>query len=504
MAEQRPSRDRRDVEALVRHSRAVERQSALVLTAAGEGIYGLDTDGRTTFVNPAAARMLGWSVEELIDQPMHAVLHHSHPDGTAYPREQCPIYAAFMDGHVHRVEDEVFWRKDGSSFPVEYTSAPIEEEGHLVGAVVVFWDVTRRKAAEDHLQRALAEVQALKNQLEEENTYLQEEIQTRHNFGEIIGTSPAIVSLTQAIETVAPTDAHVLITGESGTGKELVARAVHRLSPRHQRPLIKVNCASIPRELFESEFFGHVRGSFTGAVKDRVGRFQLADRGTLFLDEIGEIPLELQAKLLRVLQEGEFERVGDERTHRVDVRIITATNRDLRQDIDAGRFREDLFYRLNVFPIEVAPLRRRQGDIRLLAAHHLDQAVRQFNRPGVRLTQANVNALERCDWPGNVRELRHVLERAVITARDGKLRFDLPQAGVSRGTAVAVGRETSTAPVTPDAHLRRAHVENLRAALAETNWKVYGPGGAAELLGVKPTTLAARIKKAGLKRPDRE
>ena len=156
MAEQRPSRDRRDVEALVRHSRAVERQNALVLTAAGEGIYGLDTDGRTTFVNPAAARMLGWSVEELIDQPMHAVLHHSHPDGTAYPREQCPIYAAFMDGHVHRVEDEVFWRKDGSSFPVEYTSTPIEEEGHLVGAVVVFWDVTRRKEAEDHLQRALA------------------------------------------------------------------------------------------------------------------------------------------------------------------------------------------------------------------------------------------------------------------------------------------------------------------------------------------------------------
>ena len=490
MAEQNPSR--------------VERQNALVLTAAGEGIYGLDTDGRTTFVNPAAGRMLGWPVEELIDQPMHTVLHHSHPDGTAYPREQCPIYAAFKDGRVHRVDDEVFWRKDGSSFPVEYTSTPIEEEGRLVGAVVVFWDVTRRKEAEDHLQRALAEVGALKNQLEEENSYLQEEIQTRHNFGEIIGTSPAIASLTRAIETVAPTDAHVLITGESGTGKELVARAVHRLSPRHQRPLIKVNCASIPRELFESEFFGHVRGSFTGAVKDRVGRFQLADRGTLFLDEIGEIPLELQAKLLRVLQEGEFERVGDERTYRVDVRIITATNRDLRQDIDAGRFREDLFYRLNVFPIDVAPLRRRQGDIRLLAAHYLDQAVRQFNRPGVRLTQANVKALERCDWPGNVRELRHVLERAVITARDGKLRFDLPQAGVSQQTAAPINRETSEVPVKPDAHLRRAHVDNLRTALEQTNWKVYGPGGAAELLGVKPTTLAARIKKAGLRRPDRD
>ena len=330
MVEENSARDREAVEALVRHSQAVERQSALVLAAAGEGICGLDTNGRTTFVNPAAGRMLGWSVEELIGQPMHALLRHSHPDGAVYPREACPIYAAFKDGQVHRVEDEVFWRKDGSSFPVEYTSTPIEEEGRLVGAVVVFWDISRRKEAEDRLQRALAEVEALKNQLEEENSYLQEEIQTRHNFGEIIGTSPAIASVTRAVETVAPTGAHVLITGESGTGKELVARAVHRLSPRHQRPLIKVNCASVPRELFESEFFGHVRGSFTGAVKDRVGRFQLADRGTLFLDEVGEISLELQAKLLRVQQEGEFERVGDERTYRVDVRIITATNRDLR------------------------------------------------------------------------------------------------------------------------------------------------------------------------------
>ena len=468
-----------------------------MLTAAGEGIYGLDTNGRTTFVNPAAGRMLGWPAEELIGQPMHAMLHHSYPDGTVYPREVCPIYAAFKDGQVHRVEDEVFWRKDGSSFPVEYTSTPIEES-RLVGAVVVFWDISRRKEAEDRLQRALAEVEALKNQLEEENSYLQEEIQTRHDFGEIIGTSPAIASVTRAIETVAPTGAHVLITGESGTGKELVARAVHRLSPRHQRPLIKVNCASIPRELFESEFFGHVRGSFTGAVKDRVGRFQLADRGTLFLDEVGEIPPELQAKLLRVMQEGEFERVGDERTYRVDVRIITATNRDLRQDIDAGRFREDLFYRLNVFPIDVAPLRRRQSDIRLLAAHYLDQAARQFSRPGLRLTQANVRALEGFDWLGNVRELRHVLERAVITARDGKLRFDLPQAGTGRQTAVAVqtserSEPLGAGPVKPDAHLRRAHEENLRTALAQTNWKVYGLGGAAETMRVCSTTMSRRV-----------
>ena len=409
---------------------------------------------------------------------------------------------------MHRVEDEVFFRKDGSRFPVEYTSTPIREDGRLVGAVLVFWDITRRKLAEDRLQQALVEVEALKNQLEEENTYLQEEIESRDHFGEIIGTSPAVATMTRAIETVAPTDAHVLITGESGTGKELVARAVHRLSHRHARPLIKVNCASVPRELFESEFFGHIRGSFTGAVRDRVGRFQLADRGSLFLDEIGEIPLELQAKLLRVLQEGEFEQVGAERTHRVDVRIITATNRDLRADVEAGRFREDLFYRLNVFPIHVPPLRDRLGDIRLLATHYLDQAARQFNGRNLRLSRASLSALEAYDWPGNVRELRHVLEREVITARDGKLRFDLPTGRTQRDAerAATPGATPTTSPpphARPDAAVRRALVDNLRAALDQANWKVYGPGGAAELLGVKPTTLAARMKKAGLKRPDK-
>ncbi len=358
-------------EALLRHSRSLEQQNALILAAAGEGIYGLDTDGLTTFVNPAAARLLGWSVDELIGQPMHAVLHHTHADGSAYPRETCPIYAAFKDGQVHQVQDEVFWRRDGTSFLVEYTSTPIEEEDALIGAVVVFRDVTARKDAATQLHAALGEVQTLKELLEEENVYLQEEIRTRHNFGEIIGKSPAIGQVLQAVETVAPTGANVLITGESGTGKELVARAVHRLSPRQGRALITVNCASIPRELFESEFFGHLKGAFTGAVRDRVGRFQLAHRGTLFLDEVGEIPLELQAKLLRVLQHGEFERVGDERTLTVDVRVIAATNRDLRHEVDAGRFREDLYYRLNVFPIEVMPLRKRPDDIAPLAAHYV-------------------------------------------------------------------------------------------------------------------------------------
>lgn len=487
-------------EALLRHSRSLERQNALILEAAGEGVYGLDCDGRTTFVNPAAARLLGHEPEALLGEPMHAVLHHTHADGTPYPRETCPIYAAFKDGQVHHVENEVFWRRDGSSFPVEYTSTPIEEEGRLTGAVVVFRDVTARKAAETELRGALAEVETLRDQLEAENTYLQEELQTRERFGEIVGRSPAIQHVVQAVETVAPTSANVLITGESGTGKELVARAVHRLSVRRDRPLITVNCASVPRELFESEFFGHLKGAFTGAVRDRVGRFQLAHRGTLFLDEVGEIPIELQSKLLRVLQQGEFERVGDERTQRVDVRVIAATNRNLKAEVEAGRFREDLYYRLNVFPIEVAPLRQRRGDIPLLAGHALEAAARRFNRPEARLSQANLRDLEAADWPGNVRELVHVIERAVLTWKNGRLRLEIE--GSSRQNRPSTAATASSTPtVRTELEMRQLQRENLQAALVDSGWKIYGEGGAAELLGVKPTTLVARIAKAGLKRP---
>ena len=486
-------------EVLIRHSRSLDQQNALILAAAGEGVCGLDTEGLTTFVNPAAARLLGWRVDELLEQPMHALLHHTHTDGSPYPRETCPIYAAFKGGQVRQVQDEVFWRRDGTSFPVEYVSTPITEEDALVGAVVVFRDVTLRKEAETQLHAELGEVQTLKQQLEEENVYLQEEIRTRHSLGEIMGQSPAIGHLRQAVKTVAPTSANVLITGESGTGKELVARAIHRLSPRQDRALITVDCASIPRELLESEFFGHLKGGCAGAVRDRVGRFQLAHRGTLFLDEVGEIPRALQSKLLRVLQEGAFERVGDERTLTVDVRVIAATNRDLRQEVDAGRFREDLYYRLNVFPIEVMPLRRRRDDIPLLAAHYVEQAARRFNRPAVRLTNANIRELQTADWLGNVRELMHVIERAVLRAQGGRLRFELP----GHGDRAVREQEPATGEILTDAELQRAHDNNLRAALRQTGWKIYGPRGTAELLGMKPTTLTARIKKAGLRRPDR-
>ncbi|MFO7705982.1 MAG: sigma 54-interacting transcriptional regulator [Halopseudomonas sp.] len=302
----------------------IERDNQLILSAAGEGIYGVNAEGDTTFVNPAALKMLGWAERELIGKDAHSAFHHTHQDGSHYPSHRCPIYAAFNDGIVHVVDNEVFWRKDGSHFPVEYTSTPIRDDGRLVGAVVVFRDVSERRDAEKRLRLALAEVQSLKERLEMENAYLQEEIRAEHNYQHIVGRSEPIKHCIRQIRLVAPTDAPVLITGESGTGKELIARAIHQSSPRSQRPLIRVNCAAIPRDLFESEFFGHIRGAFTGATVDRPGRFELADGGTIFLDEVGELPLDLQGKLLRVLQEQQFERVGDARTRTVDVRIIAA------------------------------------------------------------------------------------------------------------------------------------------------------------------------------------
>ena len=283
----------------------------LILSAAGEGIYGLDLKGHTTFCNPAAANMIGWKLDELIGKPQHDILHHKKVDGTPYPREECPIYAAFKDGKTHRITNEVFWRKDGSSFPVEYKSTPMWDHGKLIGAVVVFRDISKRVEAENALHKALAQIERLKDQLQAENIFLREEITSSQVFGDIIGESPALRTISKQIELVAPTDASVLILGESGTGKELVAREVHKRSLRKDKPMIKVNCASIPKELYESEFFGHVKGAFTGAFQDRIGRFEAANGGTLFLDEVGEIPLDLQSKLLRVLQENQYERVGE-------------------------------------------------------------------------------------------------------------------------------------------------------------------------------------------------
>lgn len=353
--------------------------------------------------------------------------------------------------------------------------------------------------------RSFEELERLRIQLERENEYLQTEIKEAFAFEDLLGASPALSKVLSQLQLVAHTAATVLITGESGTGKELVARAVHARSARQHRPLVKVNCGALPEHLFESEFFGHVRGAFTGAVKDRPGRFQVAEGGTLFLDEIGELPLSLQAKLLRVLQDQQFERVGDDRTVTSDVRIIAATNRDLKQAIEAGAFRQDLYYRLSVFPIEMPPLRERREDVALLAAHFLRTSARRLKVNLPPLTKDQVEQLQAYDWPGNVRELQNVVERALILAQKGRLSFDLE---LPRGRSVQRSTEQDGsprfsaphAPILTRVALRERERESIVAALRQTHGRIAGPRGAAALLGMKPTTLSSRVKALGLDR----
>lgn len=361
-----------------------------------------------------------------------------------------------------------------------------------------------RDELELEVAKRTAEIQKLQERLQAENIYLKEELAGAHTYGGIIGESPSLKAVISRIGLVAPTDANVLILGESGTGKELIAREIHRHSTRRDRPLIKVNCATIPKELYESEFFGHVKGAFTGAVSDRMGRFEAADGGTLLLDEVAEIPPSLQGKLLRVLQEGEFERVGEGRTRKVDVRIIAATNKNLLEEIKNARFREDLYYRLNVFPIEITPLRDRKEDIPLLATHFTEVLSRRLNRPAPRLTEANMMDLKAHDWPGNARELQNVIERALILSPHGRLHFDLPRVDGGSplpGQSLSEGASRPAAPILTEAEIKALQKQNLLAALIRSGWKIYGKGGAAELLGIKPTTLIERVRRLGITRP---
>src|SRR5216117_1707425 len=350
-------------------------------------------------------------------------------------------------------------------------------------------DVVIRKAAE-------------KGQLLRDNHALRAHAAGAAPLSGILTKSPRMHDVMRVVERVAPTNSAVLVLGESGTGKELVARAIHERSPRQAGALVRVNCASVPRELFESEFFGHVRGAFTGAVKDRVGRFELADGGTLFLDEIGEVPLELQSKLLRVLQEGQFEKLGEDRTRTVQVRLIAATNRDLLAEAKTGRFRLDLYYRLSVFPIEVPSLWERLEDLAELAEHFIKQASRRLGVPRPRLTKIQAQELQGYDWPGNVRELQNVIERAVILAKGGKLQFELPHRAnrdgpVDRPT-LAPGRNGEAELSLDELAVREREI--VTAAVHRTNWKIYGTDGAAALLRIKPTTLVSKMKRLNIQR----
>jgi chemotaxis protein methyltransferase CheR len=350
-------------------------------------------------------------------------------------------------------------------------------------------DITERKQAELNLKTALTEIKELKEKLEVERAYLQEEIKLEYNYENIIGQSDGLNYVLYKVEQIAPSDTTVLVLGETGTGKELVARAIHGLSPRKGRTLVKVNCATLPSNLIESELFGHEKGAFTGAHARQLGRFEVANGASLFLDEIGELPLELQPKLLRVIQDGEFERLGSSGTIKVDVRVIAATNRNLEEEARRGRFREDLWYRLSVFPITVPPLRERMEDIPLLVEFFVDKISKRLGKSIDSIPTSVMNTLQDYQWPGNVRELENVLERAVINSSGPKLRL------------VDELKKPHKDLTTTQKTLGEVERSHILRVLEQTNWKVSGKGGAAEILGLNRSTLRARIRKLGIHQP---
>jgi formate hydrogenlyase transcriptional activator len=648
-----------------------EKRTRLILDSTAEAICGCDSLGTCLFANYSAARMLGYDDPgELLGKNMHSMEHHTRKDGTPYPIEECPIYMGFQKGEgVHR-DDEIFWRRDDTSFPVEYWSHLVVREGKTLGAVITFIDITERKQVEaalrkseersrtllqinnaiitnltqqallhsisetlsrvmsfdrcaitiyqperdtfrflavegdlrsdyfragqedsrsetcagwvfDHQQPLLRrdlekeaqyanerrlvaegirslcalplvfqgkcigtlglisrerdryseedavflqevanqvvlaiqnmqsyqEIDSLKARLEKENVYLREELRTEHNFEEIVGNSPALLRALGAVDQVAPTNATVLIYGETGTGKELVARAIHNRSARNSRALVNVNCSAISAGLVESELFGHMKGAFTGALERRIGRFELAHHGTIFLDEIGELSWETQVKLLRVLQEHEFEPVGSSHPVRVDVRVIAATNRNLREAIQAGLFRSDLFYRLNVFPIELPPLRERSSDIPQLVAFYVSRFSKRLGKKIDGVSRESMEKLMNYYWPGNIRELQNVIERAVILSVDPILRLDRDL------TPVAASRKGLETPETDGPEQRQEDLKSpntlltleevdrnhILTALRRAGGVVDGPKGAARILNLHPNTLRHRMSKLGIK-----
>jgi len=658
--------ERKRAEEALRNS---EERVRLILDSAAEGIFGCDPEGICLFCNPAAMRLLGYDdPSELLGKNMHGLEHHTRPDGRPYPIEECPIYIGFQNGEgVHR-DDEVYWRKDGTSFPVEFWSHPVFRESKTLGAVITFVDITERKRAEEALRKserrkrallelnnaiitnlteeallrsiyeairplipsdrcavtlytpqtdtlrflavvgalrsdyfqsglevgrtetslgwafdrqepvlrgnledeqkfanekrlcaeglrslctvplilrgksigtlsvvsrnkgqyssadahflqevavqvtlaienmkAYEEIAALKARLEKENLYLREEIRSEHNFEEIVGNSPALLSVLRAVEQIAPTDSTVLIWGETGTGKELIARAIHNHSSRRDRALVSVNCSAISAGLVESELFGHLRGAFTGAIERRVGRFELANGGTIFLDEIGEMALETQVKLLRVLQEHEFEPVGSSRSQRVDVRVIAATNRNLRELVEAGRFRSDLFYRLNVLPLQLPPLRERHSDIPQFVALFVSRFAKRFGKKVEGVSKETMARLMSYPWPGNIRELQNVLERAVVLSAGPTLRLDKDLGPLDSEAAPAAAEIPVDAQPAVHAGLptleeiERGHIQ---AALQHAKGVVDGPKGAARILNIHPNTLRHRMSKLGVSRSD--
>jgi len=458
------------------------RYQATLLENVSDAVISVDMDFKIRSWNDTAENIYGWKAEEVIGKLFSEVTALEYLDEK---REE-------VLGEVHRKgvwRGEVMQsRKDGKRIFVQTTLSSIKDkEGVPIGFVGVNRDITERKMAEIELRGAFAEIDQLKNQLEAESAYLQDEIKLEHNFENIIGQSEALKYVLHRLEQVAPLDSPVLIMGETGTGKELMARALHRLSPYGKRALVKANCAALPGELIESELFGREKGAFTGATTTQLGRFELAKGSTLFLDEIGELPLELQPKLLRVLESGEFERLGSSVTLHSDARIIAATNRVLEEEVRQGRFREDLWYRLKVFPITVPPLREHPEDIPLLVKWFVGQLARKMGKRTPEIPKLAMQVLQNYSWPGNVRELEHAIEGAIISAQGKKLNFELPK--------------IADAALSDFKFLEEMERDYILQVLKAKNWRIGGEDSAASTLGMHVNTLRARMKKLGIQKP---
>jgi chemotaxis protein methyltransferase CheR len=466
--------------------RTSDERYLLALAGSTDGLWDWDLLSDTVFYSDRFREILGYSSAEFpgtIDSFR----------GRLHPEDAEAIWAAIERHLQARVPYKVEYRlrtKSGEYLWFLARGQAIwNTEGKAIRMSGSIQDITERKQAELSLQGALSEIKELKEKLEVERAYLQEEIKLEYNYENIIGQSDGLNYIFYKVEQIAPTDTTVLVLGETGTGKELVARAIHGLSPRKDRALVKVNCATLPANLIESELFGHEKGAFTGAHARQLGRFEVADGATLFLDEIGELPLELQPKLLRVIQDGEFERLGSSGTIKVDVRVIAATNRNLEEEVRRGRFREDLWYRLSIFPITVPPLRERMEDIALLVDFFVDKITKRLGKLIESIPTSVMTTLQDYQWPGNVRELENVLERAVISSSGPKLHL--------ADELKNPHKDLATTQKTMEA-VERDHIVRV---LEQTNWKVSGKNGAAEILGLNRSTLRARIRKLGIHPP---
>jgi PAS domain S-box-containing protein len=450
-------------------------------------VAGVDSDGRINYVNPYFKTLSGYSDADIIGRNFTSLMPpQAH-------KKLLHLFSAVREGRdelPHYQEELVL--KDADNKTVSWSNVRLtDSDDRFCGTLSIGSDITRQLQAQHKLEVALLDVETLKRRLEEQVVYLQEEIRATHNFEEMVGESDEFKYVLYKIEQVAPLDTTILIEGETGTGKELVARAVHHLSSRKDRPLVMVNCAALPENLIEAELFGHEKGAYTGAVNSRKGRFELADGGTLFLDEIGELPLELQVKLLRTLQEKEIQRLGGQKSQKVDVRIIAATNRNLTNEVEQGRFRNDLFYRLNVYQITVPPLRKRQSDIPLLVQRFIEQFAEKQGKQIEKVPQAVMDQLLAYHWPGNIRELQNVIERAVIITPGDTLRL----------AEILVKQDLSLESIHQiNGTLQEVEKGHILRTLEHTNWRIEGDNGASKILGVAPSTLRARMRKLGIKR----